>query len=705
MVDGDKRPAAVGIAATTKKNEHGEDEKMQQTPRLLLSAFALLLGTNVSACAARSAEGPAHEKPDAPPEQPSWTVTSPGKALTARIQRDDAGTLSYRVVLGNGAEQTPLVASSPLGIAREDAGFVEALRVVSERRRTVEHAYTLAHGKHRQVRGEARELTITVANADGDRVELIVRAYDGGAAFRYRFPAASPGDTTRHTVAREISGFRLPEGATGWMMPYDEAAKWSPAYENRYRRVEAGTPSPTGLGWGYPALFHIGDDSDGSGPWVLLTEAGLGRQYAGTHLEWDSTAAAYRTRFPEPDEAEGLGAVHPSATLPWATPWRVIVAGRNLGGIVESALSTHLNPPSKLRDPSWVEPGISSWSWWSDGQSPTNPAALRNFVDLSAQMGWRYSLVDLNWHKMPKDTLRALVDYADARDVELMLWYNSGGPHNPVQGGPRDRLMDAQERRAEFRWLQDLGVAGIKVDFFNSDKQKIIRHYLDILDDAADFELMINTHGSTIPRGWHRSYPHLMTMEAVRGAEFYRAEASYAERAPRLNTILPFTRNVVGPMDYTPVTFSDAKHPHQTTDAHELALSVVFASGLQHFADRASAYRDLPTAPKAFLKQVPAAWDETRFLTGHPGRYVVLARRKGNAWYVGGINGTDETRRVAVDLSFLEKARAMTLIRDGAGDNRFAVEERTARPGNPVSVTMPPNGGFVMRLALADGSG
>jgi hypothetical protein len=618
-------------------------------------------------------------------------------------QLDASGALTYRVARTAGADTAAVLAPSPLGITREDARFTEGLRFVSERRRTVDHAYTLTHGKRGKVRGRAREMTLSFANADDVRVELVFRAYDGGAAFRYRFPKrakAFANDTTRYTVTGERSGFRLPDGAAGWMLPYDAAGKWAPAYENRYRKVAAGTASPTGRGWGYPALFRVGE----GGPWALLTEAGLGGQYAGTHLGWDSTAAAYRTRFPEPDEAEGVGAVQPSvAALPWATPWRVVIVGKGLAGIVESSLSTHLAAPSTLRDTAWVQPGEASWSWWSDGQSPTNPTALRDFVDLAARMGWRYSLVDLNWHRMPTDTLRALADYAGARDVQLALWYNSGGPHNPVQGGPRDRLMDPEERRAEFRRLQRLGIAGIKVDFFNSDKQKIIRHYLDILDDAADFELMVNTHGSTIPRGWHRTYPHLMTMEAVRGAEFYRAEASYAERAPTLNTILPFTRNVIGPMDYTPVTFSDAKHPHQTTDAHELALSVVFESGWQHFADRAGAYRRLPEAPKTFLKQVPAAWDATQFVAGHPGRYVVLARRRGPAWYVGGLNGTDEARSVAVDFSFMEEEERydLTLIRDGAAGERFAVEERVVRSGASVEVTVRPNGGFVMRMTPA----
>jgi len=260
-------------------------------------------------------------------------------------------------------------------------------------------------------------------------------------------------------------------------------------------------------------------------------------------------------------------------------------------------------------------------------------------------------------------------------------------------------MYDPESRRLEFQKLQEWGVRGVKVDFFQSDKQNIIRHYLDILADAADYEIMVNFHGCTMPRGWERTWPHLMTMEAVRGAESYSFGPEYPEYAYWHNTILPFTRIVVGSMDYTPVAFSDQRYPHLTTYGHELALSVVFESGILHMADAVESYVSLPPAPKAFLQNVPVAWDETRYLVGEPGTFVVLARRHGQDWYVAGINGQDEEVSIDIEFSFLETGPYdMTLIEDGPTDRSFNVVTDSINTGDAVPVTMRPRGGFVIRL-------
>jgi hypothetical protein len=249
-------------------------------------------------------------------------------------------------------------------------------------------------------------------------------------------------------------------------------------------------------------------------------------------------------------------------------------------------------------------------------------------------------------------------------------------------------------------------VKGVKIDFWQSDKQDRIQQYLDVLSDAADFQLMVDTHGSTLPRGWSRTWPNLMSMEAVQGAEQYKFNRGYPALAPAHNVMLAFTRNVVGPMDYTPVTFSDVDNPHRTTNAHELALSVVFESGLQHFADRPESYLSLPAGPKDFLRTVPAAWDETRLLDGDPGTHAVFARRKGSDWYVGGISGQTTARHQNVALTFLPAGSySMLLVRDGADPHTFASEERTVRSGQTIPVDLLPRGGFVMRLRPAGGAG
>jgi hypothetical protein len=368
--------------------------------------------------------------------------------------------------------------------------------------------------------------------------------------------------------------------------------------------------------------------------------------------------------------------------LPWTLLWRVIVVADRAGALIESQLVNHLAAPSRLADTSWIRPGRVSWSWWSENDSPRDLSRLRDYVDLAHEFGWEYSLVDANWQVHSDEEMQGLAKYAADRGVRLFLWYNSGGPHNHVSEQPRDRMHERGVRRAELEKIAGWGVAGIKVDFFHSDKADGIARYLDILADAFDFQIMVNFHGCTIPRGWTRTWPHLMTMEGVRGAETYIFDADFPAVAPRHNTILPFTRNAIGPMDYTPVTFSDNRYPHLTTAGHELALAVVFESGLLHLADSAESYRSVPPAVRHMLSRVPVAWDETRCLAGEPGSHVVIARRSGPDWWVAGINGLPSPTTVRLDLASLSGVRWQML---GDGD----------QAADAAAVTIPPYGGFL----------
>jgi hypothetical protein len=252
----------------------------------------------------------------------------------------------------------------------------------------------------------------------------------------------------------------------------------------------------------------------------------------------------------------------------------------------------------------------------------------------------------------------------------------------------------------EFAKLKNLGVAGIKVDFFMSEKQDMMRFYLDLLEDAAQYELMVYYHGCLVPRGWARTYPHLMTYEGVRGAEWYNNGPEFTTTAPQHNAILPFTRNVVGAMDYTPVTFTNSQYPHTTSYGHELALSVVFESGLQHMADRPSGYIGLPDAARSFLKEVPNAWDDTKLLEGYPGRDVTIARQKGKSWYIGGINAEQIEKKKTLRFGFLPEGAKykLTLIADGIHDKDFAVTYSVVDKSSVVDVKLLRRGGFVASL-------
>jgi hypothetical protein len=403
--------------------------------------------------------------------------------------------------------------------------------------------------------------------------------------------------------------------------------------------------------------------------------------------------------MPEASEAKNTVSNIPVSTLPWATPWRVLIVGKNLSDIVESDMVVALNPPSQIEDESWIQPGRASWSWWSYSPSPENFESLKKFIDLSQEMGWEYFLVDANWDLMTGGNIEELTKYANSKNVGILMWYNSGGPHNDVTERPRDIMNNPEVRKAEFQKLAEWGVKGVKVDFFQSDKPQIIKQYFDILKDAADNKIMVNFHGCTMPRGWNRTWPNLVSMEAVRGAESYKFDSAYTEKAVWHNTILPFTRNVIGSMDYTPVTFTNQKYPHKTSFGHELALSIVFESGILHLADNCESYRTLPEAPKNFLKTVPVVWDSTLLLAGYPGKDCVMARKAGNSWYIGGINGTDEKQSWEIDLSRLNgQDFSASVITDGATDKEFLSSETAIKAGEKLKVDVLPFGGFVAVL-------
>ena len=312
-------------------------------------------------------------------------------------------------------------------------------------------------------------------------------------------------------------------------------------------------------------------------------------------------------------------------------------------------------------------------------------------------MGWEYCLIDANWDLMTNGgNIQELAKYATSKGVGLLLWYNSGGPHNAVTERPRDIMNDPAKRKAEFKKIKSWGVAGVKVDFFNSDKQVLIQEFLDILKDAADNQILVDFHGCTLPRGWSRTYPNLMSMESIKGAEQYGWDNNFARLAASHNTVVVATRNVVGSMDYTPMTFSDYDCcKHQTTNAHELALSVVFESGIVHWGDRVDSYLKQSAQIKEYMKVVPATWDDTKFVAGEPNKLMVLARRNGDSWFVAGINGDSTVKEMNIELPFIAEGKyKLTLYQDGASSRTIDVKEIEFTSGSRIPVKMLPKGGF-----------
>lgn len=627
------------------------------------------------------------------PSEAEWVLTNNEGTLRFSLEQS-ARQITYSVEYVTGGTRTSVLEKSPLGLTRTDADFTEGLSFVAAGPVTVvEDNYTLRGSKVRKVSRRARERTFHFRNALEMPLNIVARAYEDGVAFRYELP----GITSQPLYfSGEATGFKLPHTARVWMQPYSKVDVWAPGYEANYvNGVPAGTSAPGPSGWALPVLFQQGP------VWALVTEAGLDSNYYAIHLEQHAPDGLYRVRLPEFDETYGVSPQQATATLPWSSPWRVVIVGPNPGTIVESTLVTDVALPSELKNDSWVEPGMASWSWWSDMSSPSDYSKLVPYVDVAAKFGWRYCLVDLGWHQMKGGNVKQLAEYAAAKNVGLILWYNSSGKHNQVpDAGPMNLMVDPTVRDAEMSRIAALGIKGIKVDFMQSDKQFVIGLYHDILRDAARHKLVVDFHGCTLPKGWERTHPNLISMEAVRGGEQYW-DKTFAENAHLLNSIYVFTRNAVGPMDYTPGVFTDpgASNPglqkHLTTNAHELALLVVFQSGIQHVIDPAGSLMTLPESVQNYLKDLPAAWDETRWIQGEPGKGAVLARRSKRTWYLSGINGTTEQQLLTLPLSFLGTGRwAMSLISDGATPRDFASTNKTIIAGTTLTVQLAPRGGF-----------
>jgi hypothetical protein len=625
---------------------------------------------------------------------PPLSVTNRERTLRFSLLFDGE-TVSYRVdrLTPEGAANV-VIERSPLGIQRSGVDFTRDFELVSASPATeVSGFYRMVSGKQLEVRTRARQRVFTFRKGAGSLLTITVRAMRDGVAFRYGFPGTGG---MRDSLIGESTGFHLPPGRA-WMQPYQRVAKWAPAYESDYRDgIPIGTAAPEQVGWALPMLFRTSD------AWVLVTEAGLDRTSYGVHIEPRAEDGLYRVRLPEEEETYGVAPQAAAITLPWTSPWRVLIVGSQLSTIVESTMVTDLAQPQAFGDVSWIEPGRASWSWWSDMTSPRDYQKVFPFIDLASRMRWEYSLLDAGWQQMQNGgDATDLAQYARARGVGLIAWYNSGGAHNQADDGPRDLMTDPATRRAELRRIAALGFRGIKVDFMQSDKQYVIALYQDILRDAYANRLVVGFHGSTIPRGWQRTYPNLLTMEAVKGSEQY-GDSVFQRNAAIYNTIYPFTRNVIGSMDYTPMIFGDAPErlPHLTTNPHELALSVVFESALQHFVSTPAMIDAQPDYVRQFLTVVPTVWDETRLVDGYPGRLAVLARRRGTDWYVGAITSDTMVSVVEVPLRFLGAGTYdVALISDGEDVDRFAYATETLMRRDTMTVELAPRGGFVARFA------
>ncbi len=588
---------------------------------------------------------------------------------------------------------------SPLGLKTSIGNFSDSMTYVSHKSRTIKETYELKKSKVSQVNYEANELISRYLNANGDTLHIIFRVSNYDVAFSYRVGVAS--DKTNLLIHGESTGFDLPDYATTFItpqaLPMTGWKKTKPSYEEPYTYDEpVGTPSNNGVGYTFPALFKIGEKG-----WTLISETGVDSRYVGARLGEGTKAGFYPLEFPQPGENNSLGGTYAAMALPAQTPWRTITVGESLKPIVESTVAFDVVKP--LYEPSQdYQMGRASWSWivWQDASMNYDDQV--KFIDLAADMNFEFILIDALWDRnIGRERMEELVKYAASKDVGVLLWYNSNGYWNDAPQTPQDYMDMAPARKKEMAWLQSIGVKGLKVDFFGGDKQETMKLYEDILSDANEYGLLINFHGCTLPRGWERMYPNFVTSEAVLASENLVFSQGNSDAHAYTATILPFTRNSVAAMDFGPVFFNKKLSRDQnrgsvrrTTDAFEVATSVLYLSPVQHFGITPNNLEEQPEYVLDFIRKVPTTWDETVFVDGYPGKHVVMARRKGEKWYVVAVNGERKAKELTVDLPMLAN-QEVNLMFDNE-DRTAGIKKLRVNKNGKVKLTLLPEGGSVI---------
>lgn len=621
------------------------------------------------------------------------TVQSPDGKVVVNVTPANGG-VTYDVSY-NGK---PMIETSPLGVETTIGSFSTNLTPAGTKAQKIDEAYTLPHGKVRDVHYVANELTSSFTNEKGDTIDVIFRVSDRDVGIAYRLSSKT---AVRVNITGEKTAFRLPEGTTTFITPqapYGQGfAGTKPSYEENYTIDQpVGRRGQYRLGFTFPALFHVGESG-----WALISETGVGGNDVGTRLGDPVDERTYPIAFPEAAENAGLGDTMAAIPLPGMTSWKTITVGDTLKPIVETTASTDLVKP--LYEPSEVyKPGRSVWSWliWQDGATRFNEQ--KQFIDLAATLKFEYILIDAMWDvQIGREKMKELADYGKTKGVSIILWYNSNGTANNAPQTPKNKMDSAPARHNEMAWMKSIGVKGIKVDFFGGDKQATLKLYEDIMTDANVYGIGVNFHGATLPRGWERMYPNFVTAEATLASENVIFNQNTANNEARFSTLLPFIRNAVAPTDFGPVYLNKRLNRREqggserkTTDAYQLASAVIYQSPIQHFGLTPNNLEKLTGKALEYVQTVPTAWDETRFLDGYPARYVALARRSGDRWWVAASNSEREPREVKLSMPEL-KGKTLTIIRDNA-DRTMAVEEITVGDDGGINVTLQPSGGAVI---------
>ena len=644
-----------------------------------LKGFAFVLTTVVSSLTAQNV-----------------VVNGPDGKLQVTVSCSEGGEASYSLVY-NGKQ---MLESSPLGLETNLGSFIKGMKLTGHREKQIDTTYTQSRIKASRIHYRANELVCSFANDKGQKADVTFRVSNNDVAFRYTLPRQ--GDTGSIVVDGEETGFRFPAGTTTFLCSQSDAMigwkRTKPSYEEEYK-VDApmDVRSQYGHGYTFPCLFKVGEDG-----WVLVSETGVDSRYCGSRLSDVAEGNLYTVAFPMPEENNGNGTVAPAFSLPGSTPWRTITVGETLKPIVETTVPWDVVEPLYETEHNY-RMGRGTWSWilWQDGS--INYDDQVRYIDLAAAMVYEYALID-NWFdtNIGHERMEQLIRYARSKKVDMFLWYSSSGYWNDIEQGPTNLMDNPIARKREMKWLQSQGVKGIKVDFFGGDKQETMRLYEAILSDADDHGLMVIFHGCTLPRGWERMYPNYVGSEAVLASENMVFNQHFCDEEAFNACLHPFIRNSVGSMEFGGCFLNkrlnkgnDGGTTRRTTDVFQLATAVLFQNPVQNFALAPNNLTDVSPVCIDFMKEVPTEWDETRFVDGYPGKYVVLARRHGDNWYLAAVNATGEPLKLKLDLPMF----AGKTVSSYSDDKHMQpqVRQQNVKSDGKFQLTVQPQGGFVLK--------
>ena len=622
-------------------------------------------------------------------------ITSPDGKLVVTVADMD-GRPSYSVSYDNVLFLKP----SPLGMIANIGDFSSGMSLeknVSTNK--IDETYELASIKQSKVRYVANEAVFSFTQQGKTIYDVIFRISNNDVAFKYKiYPQ---GETLSCVVKQEVTGFAFPDGTTTFLCPQSKPmggfARTSPSYETSYTADDVAGKNGWGEGYTFPCLFRNGDNG-----WVLVSETGVNGGYCASRL-LGHKGGVYTIGFPQEGEANGNGTVSPGIALPGETPWRTITVGKTLAPIVETTVPFDVVKPLYPAKGEYTY-GRGSWSWIIGMDGSTNYKEQLRYIDFSAVMGYQSVLVDALWDKqIGRDKIEELAKYGKDKGVALYLWYNSNGYWNDAPQTPRGIMDNAIARRKEMKWMQSIGIRGIKVDFFGGDKQMTMQLYEDILSDANEYGLLVIFHGCTLPRGWERMYPNFASSEAVLASENLHFSQGSCDHEAFNATLHPFIRNTVGSMDfggsalnkYYNVDNAPRGSRRVTSDVYALATAVLFQSPVQHFALAPNNLTDSPSWAIDFMKEVPTTWDEVRFIDGYPGKYVILARRHGDKWYIAGVNAQKETLKLKVNLPMFSNGEKVRLFSDDKA-LQGGVKQIEIGKKQELQLSIPCNGGILI---------